>query len=90
MKFVSFIKFMYLCVQVVLTHLANLKRESVSSQVSRNEDWGGMTSHRSWSRTANTPSGDLILQKLEEVGSSVKRVENLIEEQKYPKSELVD
>ncbi|MCL7050760.1 hypothetical protein MKW94_015207 [Papaver nudicaule] len=62
--------------KVVLTHLANLKRESVSSQVSRNEDWGGMTSHRSWSRTANTPSGDLILQKLEEVGSSVK-VENI-------------
>ncbi|MCL7041941.1 hypothetical protein MKW94_026253 [Papaver nudicaule] len=80
-----------LCVQVVLTHLANLKRESVSRQVSRNEDWEGMTSHVSSTRTANTPSsGDLILQKLEEVGSFVKRVENIIEEQNYPKSELVD
>ncbi|KAI3995381.1 hypothetical protein MKX01_040497 [Papaver californicum] len=79
--------------KVVLTHLANLKRESVSRQVSRNEDWG-MTSLGSPSRTprtANIPSsGELILQKLEEVGSSVKRVENIIEEQKYPKSQSTD
>ncbi|XP_026438493.1 uncharacterized protein LOC113337006 isoform X2 [Papaver somniferum] len=69
------------CTQVVLTHLANLKRATV------------LTSHGSPSRTPRTgnvpSSGELILQKLEEVGSSVKRVENIIEEQKHPKSQPV-
>ncbi|RZC85351.1 hypothetical protein C5167_041532 [Papaver somniferum] len=68
--------------KVVLTHLANLKRETA------------LTSHGSPSRTPRTgiipSSGELILQKLEEVGSSVKRVENIIEEQKHPKSQPVD
>ncbi|KAI3944138.1 hypothetical protein MKW92_015674 [Papaver armeniacum] len=68
--------------KVVLTHLANLKRETV------------LTSHGSPSRTPRTgnipSSGELILQKLEEVGSSVKRVENIVEAQKHPKWQPVD
>ncbi|KAI3898059.1 hypothetical protein MKX03_028617 [Papaver bracteatum] len=68
--------------KVVLTHLANLKRETV------------LTSHGSPSitpRTGHTPSsGELILRKLEEVGSLSFRVENILEEQKHPKSQPVD
>ncbi|KAI3888194.1 hypothetical protein MKX03_012073 [Papaver bracteatum] len=75
-----------ICVHVVLTHLANLKRESV------------LMSHGSPSRTPRTgnvpPSGELILQKLEEVGSSaeayLQRVENIMEQQKHPKSQPVN
>ncbi|KAI3894610.1 hypothetical protein MKW92_035426 [Papaver armeniacum] len=62
--------------KVVLTHLANLKSERVSRQ-----------SPSRTPRTMNMPSsGELILQKLE----CAERLEILIEEQKHPKSQLVD
>ncbi|OVA08311.1 hypothetical protein BVC80_209g31 [Macleaya cordata] len=67
--------------KVVLTHLANIKNESVSRRVSRGEGlpnfgMGFTTQVMSPSRPFgidNFPSsGELILQKLDEVGSSVK------------------
>ncbi|XP_057967438.1 uncharacterized protein LOC131157368 [Malania oleifera] len=86
--------------KVVLTHLANVKSEVISRQASAINDVNWRIGHSSSSlmspskslRTDSLPhSGELmILQKLEEVGSSVKRVQTLIEEQHSKTSEPVD
>uniref|UniRef100_A0A1D1Z4M2 12S seed storage globulin 1 n=1 Tax=Anthurium amnicola TaxID=1678845 RepID=A0A1D1Z4M2_9ARAE len=74
--------------KAVLTRLSIMKSGSFNRQVSMQEDlpsfqWGyspamGMPPSRSF-RNALLQSGDQIMQKLEEIGSSVKRVQNLIE-----------
>uniref|UniRef100_A0A5B6ZSM2 DUF7642 domain-containing protein n=1 Tax=Davidia involucrata TaxID=16924 RepID=A0A5B6ZSM2_DAVIN len=87
--------------KAVLTRLSNMRSEVFSRQVSTIEDvpnlrigyspaaW--MSPSKSFRHDSFPHSGDLIiLQKLEEVGSSVKRVQSLIEEQHPHKSEPVD
>ncbi|KAK6944699.1 hypothetical protein RJ641_025801, partial [Dillenia turbinata] len=78
--------------KAVLTRLSNMKTEIFSRQISLSEDIPSLrTGHpaASWMSPSKTPRHDsfphanelVILQKLEEVGSSVKRVQTLIEEQ---------
>lgn len=85
--------------KAVLTRLANMRSEVFSRQASAIEDipnlklghafstW--MSPSKSLRQDSFPHSGDLIiLQKLEEVGSSVKRVQSLIEKQQSQTSEL--
>ncbi|CAA7395602.1 unnamed protein product [Spirodela intermedia] len=70
--------------KAVLSYLAKIKSGSFSRQASIQEDLPsflsvGVSPSRSHRITPLTPSGDQIMQKLEEVGSSVKRVQSLIE-----------
>ncbi|KAA8523355.1 hypothetical protein F0562_009778 [Nyssa sinensis] len=87
--------------KAVLTRLSNMRTEAFSRQVSAIEDgpnlrmghspaaW--MSPSKSFRHDSFPHSGELIiLQKLEEVGSSVKRVQSLIEEQYPQTSEPVD
>ncbi|MFQ6659372.1 hypothetical protein Gotur_028284 [Gossypium turneri] len=81
-------------VKAVLTRLSNMRTEVFSRQVSAIEDAPNskILSPSAWHSPRKhdvvPPSGDLaLLQKLEEVGSSVKRVQSLIEEQHGQASE---
>ncbi|XWS26557.1 hypothetical protein CRYUN_Cryun26dG0041000 [Craigia yunnanensis] len=86
--------------KAVLTRLSNMRTEVFSQQVSAIEDTPNLRIHypsawlsppRSLKHDAIPHSGDLaLLQKLEEVGSSVKRVQTLIEEQHSQTSETAD
>ncbi|EOY30192.1 Uncharacterized protein TCM_037483 isoform 1 [Theobroma cacao] len=85
--------------KAVLTRLSNMRTQVFSRQVSAIEDTPNFRIHSpaSWlspprSKLDAIPhSGDLaLLQKLEEVGSSVKRVQSLIEEQHGQTSETAD
>ncbi|KAE8700355.1 putative Auxin response factor [Hibiscus syriacus] len=80
--------------KAVLTRLSNMSTEVFSRQVSANEDAPNLSirSPSAWrsplKHDAVPISGNLaLLQKLEEVGNSVKRVQNLIEEQHSQASE---
>ncbi|MBA0744856.1 hypothetical protein Gogos_007460 [Gossypium gossypioides] len=80
--------------KAVLTRLSNMRTEVFSRQVSAIEDAPNskILSPSAWHSPRKLdvvpPSGDLaLLQKLEEVGSSVKRVQSLIEEQHGQASE---
>ncbi|KAG4144436.1 hypothetical protein ERO13_D05G036700v2 [Gossypium hirsutum] len=80
--------------KAVLTRLSNMRTEVFSRQVSAIEDAPNskILSPSAWHSPRKhdvvPPSGDLaLLQKLEEVGSSVKRVQSLIEEQHGQASE---
>ncbi|XP_022750008.1 uncharacterized protein LOC111299210 [Durio zibethinus] len=86
--------------KAVLTRLSNMRTEVFSRQVSAIEDTPSLTTHppaawlsppRSLKFDAISYSGDLaLLQKLEEVGSSVKKVQTLIEEQRSQTSKTAD
>uniref|UniRef100_A0A7N2MV74 DUF7642 domain-containing protein n=1 Tax=Quercus lobata TaxID=97700 RepID=A0A7N2MV74_QUELO len=80
--------------KAVLMLLANMRCEGFSRQVSTIEDVPNfrlVSPSKSLRHDSIPQSGDLILlQKLEEVGSSVKRVQALIEEQQSQTSEPVD
>ncbi|OWM74367.1 hypothetical protein CDL15_Pgr013271 [Punica granatum] len=78
--------------KAVLTRLSSMKNEAFSRQVSAKDDPTNLTlapSSASWMSpsksiqydTVATTGEQLLLQRLEEVGTSVKRVETLIEEQ---------
>ncbi|OMO86351.1 hypothetical protein COLO4_21226 [Corchorus olitorius] len=86
--------------KAVLTRLSNMRTEVFTRQVSAIEDnpnlriqspaaW--LSPSKSLKHDAIPHSGDFaLLQKLEEVGSSVKRVQTLIEEQRSQTSETTD
>ncbi|XVF48849.1 hypothetical protein PTKIN_Ptkin03bG0221400 [Pterospermum kingtungense] len=86
--------------KAVLTRLSNMRTEVFSRQVPTIEDTPNLriqspaawlSPPRSLRHDAIPHSGDLaLLQKLEEVGSSVKRVQSLIEEQHSQASETAD
>ncbi|XP_039071516.1 uncharacterized protein LOC120218679 [Hibiscus syriacus] len=83
--------------KAVLTRLSNSRTEVFSRQVSAIEDAPNLRilSPSAWRSPLKhdciPTSGDLaLLQKLEEVGSSVKRVQSLIEEQHSQASETAD
>ncbi|XP_059633252.1 uncharacterized protein LOC132276026 isoform X1 [Cornus florida] len=81
--------------KAVLTRLSDMRNEAFSRQVSTVEDVSHLRTPTTWMSPSKSSkhdsfpqSGDLIiLQKLEEVGSSVKRVQSLIEEQSPQTSE---
>ncbi|KAL9269144.1 hypothetical protein AKJ16_DCAP26272 [Drosera capensis] len=84
--------------KAVLTRLANIRTEAFARQISSAEDISNLrTPHQqgSWLSPSKSsrqeympPTGELIfLQKLEEVGNSVKRVQTLIEERYSQTSE---
>nr|CAD1817641.1 unnamed protein product [Ananas comosus var. bracteatus] len=72
--------------QAVLTRLSSMKSECFSRQASINEDLR-ITAPGSLPSASVPPPGELILEKLEVVESSVKRVQKLIEKKAQP-SEL--
>jgi hypothetical protein len=83
--------------KAVLTHLASIRNEAFSRQVSLAEDspnvktgaW--MSASKSLRTESYSHPGDLLLlQKLDEVGSSMKRVQTLIEEQHSESSDPID
>jgi hypothetical protein len=80
--------------KAVLLRLANMRSEVFSRQVSTIEDVPNfrlVSPSKSFKHDSFPHSGELILlQKLEEVGSSVKRIQTLIEEQQSQTSEPVD
>ncbi|GAB2291558.1 hypothetical protein Dimus_025812 [Dionaea muscipula] len=87
--------------KAVLTRLANMRTEAFARQISAAEDVSSLRTPyqqgawlsptQSARHHLSSPSGELILlQKLEEVGSSVKRVQTLIEEQNSQASQPVD
>ncbi|RHN73695.1 hypothetical protein MtrunA17_Chr2g0301291 [Medicago truncatula] len=76
----------------VMMQLSNMRNEIVSRQVSTLEDGSHLMMSPSKSlRYDSTHSEDLLLlQKLEEVGSSVKRIQTLFEAQQSPTTETID
>ncbi|GAB4853671.1 hypothetical protein Ancab_017861 [Ancistrocladus abbreviatus] len=87
--------------KAVLTHLANIRTEAFSRQISSIEDVSnvrmshreaGLLSPEKSFRPDSLPhSGELILlQKLEEVGASIKRVQTLIEGQNSEAAQIMD
>ncbi|PSS15440.1 Alanine--tRNA ligase [Actinidia chinensis var. chinensis] len=87
--------------KAVMTRLSNMRSEAFSRQVSTIEDVPNlrighsaavlMSPSKSFKYDSFAHSGELILlQKLEEVGTSVKRVQSLIEEQHPKKSGPTD
>ncbi|XP_044481299.1 uncharacterized protein LOC123207883 [Mangifera indica] len=83
--------------KAVLTRLSNMRSEVFSRQASVTEDTPktsysliGMSPSKSARQDVSLYSGDLVLQKLEEVESSVKRVQSLMEEQQCQTSQSVD
>ncbi|CAL9111768.1 unnamed protein product [Musa acuminata var. zebrina] len=74
--------------KAILMHLSNIRSDGFNRQISVNEDpqtFGSCPPSGSWI----APPGDLILQRLEEVGSSIKKVQTLIEK-KPEASEIMD
>lgn len=72
--------------KAVLMRLSNMKNEACSRQVSALEDVPNLRLQVSPSKSARQdsfshPADLILLQKLEEVGTSIKRVQSLIEEQ---------
>ncbi|KAH7519331.1 hypothetical protein FEM48_Zijuj08G0024900 [Ziziphus jujuba var. spinosa] len=81
--------------KAVLMRLSTLRNEAFSRQVSTTEDVPSLVLHMSPSKSLRqdplSRSGELfLLQKLEEVGNSVKRVQTLIEKQRPQTSELIE
>ncbi|KAK2395930.1 hypothetical protein QL285_057619 [Trifolium repens] len=78
--------------KAVMMRLSNIRNEIVSRQVSTLEDASHSTMSPSKSlRYDSTDSGEqLLLQKVEEIGSSVKRMQTLLEEQKSQATESID
>ncbi|OIV98347.1 hypothetical protein TanjilG_16674 [Lupinus angustifolius] len=78
--------------KAVMMRLSNMRNEIYSRQVSQVEDVPPLMMSPSKSlRHDSTPSGELLLlQKLEEVGSSVKRLQTLFEEQQSQTTESID
>lgn len=79
--------------KAVMMRLSNMRNEILSRQVSTLEDVPHhlmMSPSMSLKHDPN-PSGELLLmQKLEEVGSSVKRIQSLFEEQQSQITESID
>ncbi|XP_061354979.1 uncharacterized protein LOC133299525 [Gastrolobium bilobum] len=78
--------------KAVMMRLSNMRNEISSRHVSTVEDVPHLMMSPSKSlRYDTTPSGELLLlQKLEEVGSSVKRIQTLFEEQQSQTTESID
>ncbi|KAF3439722.1 hypothetical protein FNV43_RR18000 [Rhamnella rubrinervis] len=81
--------------KAVLMHLSAMRNEIFSRQVSTIEDVPNLMLHMSPAKSSRQDSfphsGEIfLLQKLEEVGNSVKRVQTLIEEQRPQTSEPID
>ncbi|KAF5748401.1 hypothetical protein HS088_TW04G00354 [Tripterygium wilfordii] len=86
--------------KAVLAHLSNIRSEVLSRQTSTVEEFlnlrmghpspAWVSPSKSFGHNPSSSSGDLIIQKLEEVGSSIKRVEALIGEHHPQSSEPVD
>ncbi|XP_054805916.1 uncharacterized protein LOC129308659 [Prosopis cineraria] len=78
--------------KAVMMRVSNMRNEIASRQASTIEDIPYLMMSPSKSlRQDSTPSGDLLLlQKLEEIGSSVKRIQTLIEEQQSQTTESID
>ncbi|KAJ1439957.1 hypothetical protein SESBI_02182 [Sesbania bispinosa] len=78
--------------KAVMMRLSNMRNEIISRQVSTLEDAPHLMLSPSKSlRHDSTPPGELLLlQKLEEVGSSVKRIQTLFEEQQSQTTESID
>ncbi|KAJ1437102.1 hypothetical protein SESBI_03946 [Sesbania bispinosa] len=78
--------------KAVMMRLSNMRNEIVSRQVSTLEDAPHLMLSPSKSlRHDSTPPGELLLlQKLEEVGTSVKRIQTLFEEQQSQTTESID
>ncbi|XP_027356910.1 uncharacterized protein LOC113866225 [Abrus precatorius] len=78
--------------KAVMMRLSNMRNEILSKQVSTLEDVPHLMMSQSKSlKHDSTPSGELLLlQKLEEVGSSVKRIQTLFEEQQSQTTESID
>ncbi|KAF7837558.1 uncharacterized protein G2W53_006040 [Senna tora] len=75
--------------KAVMMRVSSMKNEIFSRQASALEDVPHpMMSPSKSLRQDSTPSGELLLlQKLEEVGSSVKRIQTLVEEQRHQTAE---
>lgn len=79
--------------KAVMMRLSNMRNEILSKPVSTFEDVPHhlMMSPSKSLKHDSTPSGELLLlQKLEEVGSSVKRIQSLFEEQQSQTTESID
>ncbi|KAI4335176.1 hypothetical protein L6164_013846 [Bauhinia variegata] len=78
--------------KAVMMRVSNMRNEIFSRQASALEDIPHMmVSPSKPLRHDSTPSGEvLLLQKLEEVGSSVKRMQTLFEEQQSQITESID
>ncbi|XP_004488117.1 uncharacterized protein [Cicer arietinum] len=78
--------------KAVMMRLSNMRNDIVSRQVSTLEDVSHLMMSPSKSLTYDsTHFGELLLlQKLDEVGSSVKRIQTLFEEQQSQKTESID
>ncbi|KAL5572314.1 hypothetical protein UlMin_021911 [Ulmus minor] len=81
--------------KAVLMRLSNMRNEAFSRQVSTTEDVPSLRLQMSPSKSLRQdsfshPTDLVLLQKLEEVGSSVKRIQSLIEEQSTQTSEHAD
>ncbi|KAL9314598.1 hypothetical protein ACSQ67_020050 [Phaseolus vulgaris] len=79
--------------QAVMMRLSNMRNEVMSRQVSTFEDVPHhlMMSPSKSLKHDSKPSGEqLLMQKLEEVGSSVKRIQSLFEEQQSQTTESID
>lgn len=86
--------------KAVLAQLANMRTEALSRQVLLIDDTPnfragnprpfGLSPSKSLKHDAIAPSELVLLQKLEEVGTSVRRLETLIEKQQSEASEPVD
>ncbi|KAK2449916.1 hypothetical protein QL285_009068 [Trifolium repens] len=78
--------------KAVMMRLSNLRNEIVSRQVSTLEDASHST--MSPSKSLRYDSSDyeeqLLLQKVEEIGSSVKRMQTLLEEQQSQATKSID
>lgn len=84
--------------KAVLTHIANMRTDDFSRQVSVIEDTrtlvaghtqaAAMSPSKSIKHNAVAPDELILLQKLEEVGTSIKRVQTLIEEQQSQAPEV--
>ncbi|CAJ1975728.1 unnamed protein product [Sphenostylis stenocarpa] len=79
--------------KAVMMRLSNMRNEIMTRQVSTLEDVPQhlmMSPSKSFKPDSN-PSGELLLmRKLEEVGSSVKRIQSLFEEQQSQTAESID
>ncbi|KAK7354570.1 hypothetical protein VNO80_20035 [Phaseolus coccineus] len=79
--------------KAVMMRLSNMRNEVMSRQVSTFEDVPHhlMMSPSKSLKHDSKPSGEqLLMQKLEEVGSSVKRIQSLFEEQQSQTTESID
>ncbi|KOM39975.1 hypothetical protein LR48_Vigan04g017300 [Vigna angularis] len=79
--------------KAVMMRLSNMRNEVMSRQVSTFEDVPNhlmMSTSKSLKHDYKPSREQLLMQKLEEVGSSVKRIQSLFEEQQSQTTESID